>query len=143
MEEKIKKIIAGILGFEVYEISPNSRITNDLGADDLDVVEIIMTLESEFNITISDAEFENKLLRVQNLIDIVLDLTENIKPVRPPSKKTIKKRTVKFTEYTYDDGSVTIKPSTKGFNDMELLGLLTYYFDLFKVNMMRGNAKQD
>ncbi len=58
-------------------------------------------------------------------------------------KKTINKRVIKFTEYTYDDGSISIKPSVKGWNDMELLGILDYYKDVFKVNMIKENGKKD
>lgn len=57
------------------------------------------------------------------------------------TKKTIKKRVVKFTEYTYDDGTISIRPSTKNWNDMELIGMLHYYLDLFTVQAIRGNAK--
>lgn len=57
------------------------------------------------------------------------------------TKRTVNKRVIKFTEYTYDDGSVSIRPSVKGFNDMELIGMLHYYLDLFTVQAIRGNEK--
>ncbi len=59
-------------------------------------------------------------------------------------KKTIKKRVIKFVETTYEDGTVSMRPRTKGFNDFELVGLLSYYTDVFKVNMMqRCNTKKN
>lgn len=57
-------------------------------------------------------------------------------------KKTIKKRVIKFTEYTYDDGTVSLKPNTRNFNDFELVGILSYYCDVFKVRMMQFNNKE-
>lgn len=159
MEEKIKKIIAEVLCCEIGIIKPSHFLSIDLGADDLDIVEIIMSIEKDYKISIPDnfiGFIDSNSITVQNLIDITNDSTKVDKTeaynyldsfketkVRPPSKKTIKKRAIKFTEYTYDDGSVSIKPSVKGFNDMELIGLLHYYLDLFTVNTIRGNAKQN
>ena len=52
--EKIKSVIEDVLGFPKDEITENSTFVDDLGADSLDVVEIVMRLEEEFEITISD-----------------------------------------------------------------------------------------
>lgn len=56
--EKVKRIIVDKLGVEEAEITPNASFTNDLGADSLDTVELIMEFEKEFNINISDEEAE-------------------------------------------------------------------------------------
>lgn len=139
--ERVKKVVANILVFDdLSKIDITSSLRNDLGADDLDIAGIIMALENEFNINITDDEFENRSLRVQTLVDLVLDI-KGLEPVKPKTKKTVNKRVIKFTEYTYDDGSISIKPSVKGWNDMELIGMLHYYLDLFTVNAIRGNAK--
>jgi len=55
-EEKIKSIIAEQLGVKVEEVNPESSFVDDLGADSLDTVELIMALEEEFNVEIPDEE---------------------------------------------------------------------------------------
>jgi len=57
-EERIKSIIAEQLGVKVEEIEPTSSFIDDLGADSLDTVELIMQLEEEFNIEIPDDDAE-------------------------------------------------------------------------------------
>lgn len=52
--QKVKSIIADKLGVEATEITPEASFTNDLGADSLDMVELIMEMEKEFNISIPD-----------------------------------------------------------------------------------------
>lgn len=52
--EKVKQIIVEELGVEVSEIKLESHISNDLGADSLDAVELIMAIEDEFEIKVSD-----------------------------------------------------------------------------------------
>lgn len=52
--DKIKKAIAEVLGVDENEITEETEFINDLGADSLDVVEIIMSLEEEFNIEIPE-----------------------------------------------------------------------------------------
>ncbi len=54
MKEKIKAVIADQLGIKVEEIKDDSNIVDELGADSLDVVELLMTLEDEYNISIPD-----------------------------------------------------------------------------------------
>lgn len=56
--EKVKKIIIDRLGVDESEVTPESSFTNDLGADSLDTVELIMEFEKEFDISIPDEEAE-------------------------------------------------------------------------------------
>lgn len=67
-EEKINSIIAEKLSVEEKEITPESNFIDDLGADSLDIVELIMSLEEELNIDIADEEAE-KLITVQSVYD--------------------------------------------------------------------------
>lgn len=59
IEEKVKKIIVDKLGVDLSEISKEASFTNDLGADSLDTVELIMEFEKEFDISIPDDKAEN------------------------------------------------------------------------------------
>ncbi|MFY9781074.1 MAG: acyl carrier protein [Candidatus Baltobacteraceae bacterium] len=56
--EKVKKIIVDQLGVDEAEVTMEASITDDLGADSLDQVELVMSFESEFNIDIPDEEAE-------------------------------------------------------------------------------------
>lgn len=56
--EKVKSIIAEFLGVEADKIIPEASFTNDLGADSLDLVELIMEFENEFDIKIPDEDAE-------------------------------------------------------------------------------------
>ena len=56
---KVKAIIVDKLGVEETEVTPEASFTNDLGADSLDTVELIMEFEKEFNIAIPDDQAEN------------------------------------------------------------------------------------
>ena len=56
---KVKQIIIEKLGVEESEVTPEASFTNDLGADSLDTVELIMEFEKEFNISIPDDQAEN------------------------------------------------------------------------------------
>ena len=56
--EKVKAIIIDKLGVEESEVTPEASFTNDLGADSLDTVELIMEFEKEFNISIPDEQAE-------------------------------------------------------------------------------------
>merc|ERR1719426_597079 len=58
VEDKVKGIIAEQLGVEVGSVQPNSSFTEDLGADSLDAVELIMAIEEAFDIEIPDEEAE-------------------------------------------------------------------------------------
>ena len=55
---RVKAIIVDKLGVDASEVTPSATFTNDLGADSLDTVELIMELEKEFNITIPDDQAE-------------------------------------------------------------------------------------
>jgi acyl carrier protein len=57
--QKVKQIIIDKLGVEESEVTPEASFTNDLGADSLDTVELIMEFEKEFNISIPDEQAEN------------------------------------------------------------------------------------
>ena len=59
IEQKVKSIIVDKLGVEESEVTPEASFTNDLGADSLDTVELIMEFEKEFNISIPDDQAEN------------------------------------------------------------------------------------
>ncbi|ODS76588.1 MAG: acyl carrier protein [Cytophagaceae bacterium SCN 52-12] len=59
ISERVKQIIVEKLGVEESEVTPEASFTNDLGADSLDTVELIMEFEKEFNISIPDDQAEN------------------------------------------------------------------------------------
>ena len=58
MKEKVVDIIANQLGIDRGDVTPEASVVDDLGADSLDVVELIMALEEEFNLEIPDEEAE-------------------------------------------------------------------------------------
>ena len=58
IENKVKEIIIDKLGIEESEITNSASFTNDLGADSLDTVELIMEFEKEFNVSIPDEDAE-------------------------------------------------------------------------------------
>jgi len=70
IEEKVKKIVAEQLGKDTSEVKNESRFLEDLNADSLDVVELVMAFEDEFEIEIPDDEAE-KILTVQLAIDFI------------------------------------------------------------------------
>lgn len=70
IEETVKKIIAEKLSVDLDEVVPEATFTDDLGADSLDLVELIMTMEEDFDIDISDEDAE-QLLAVQDAIDYI------------------------------------------------------------------------
>lgn len=57
--ERVKSIIVEKLGVEASEVTPEASFTNDLGADSLDTVELIMEFEKEFSVSIPDDQAEN------------------------------------------------------------------------------------
>ena len=57
--EKMKKILSEQLDVDVDRITPETDIADDLGADSLDVVEVLMSIEDEFKVEIPDEEIEN------------------------------------------------------------------------------------
>lgn len=68
--ERVKKIICEQLDVAEEDVVPNASFVDDLGADSLDQVELIMAMEEEFNVSITDEDAE-KILTVQNAIDYV------------------------------------------------------------------------
>ncbi|RLB67954.1 MAG: acyl carrier protein [Deltaproteobacteria bacterium] len=70
VDERIKKIVAEQLGVEEDQVTVEASFMDDLGADSLDTVELVMALEEEFDIEISDEDAE-KIQTVQNAIDYV------------------------------------------------------------------------
>ncbi len=68
--EKIKAIIVDKLGVEASEITPEASFTNDLGADSLDTVELIMEVEKEFGVSIPEDQAD-KIQTVQDVINFI------------------------------------------------------------------------
>jgi len=72
--EKVKKIIVEQLGVEEDEVTMESSFIDDLGADSLDIVELIMALEEEFDIEIPDGEAE-KITTVGDAVEYIKNNT--------------------------------------------------------------------
>lgn len=72
--DKIKRIIAEQLGIDEDEVVPEASFIDDLGADSLDLVELIMAFEEEFDLEIPDEDAE-KIKSVQNVIDYIKNHT--------------------------------------------------------------------
>ncbi len=68
VESKVKEIIAEQLGINEEDISEDSSLSEDLGADSLDIVEIVMAIEEEFEIEIEDSDVDG--------LDLVEDFTK-------------------------------------------------------------------
>ena len=75
IESKVKAIIVDKLGVDEAEVKPEASFTNDLGADSLDTVELIMEFEKEFGISISDDKAET----IQTVGDAIKYIEENAK----------------------------------------------------------------
>jgi acyl carrier protein len=78
ISERVKKIVVEQLGVEEQEVVPSANLVDDLGADSLDLVELIMSLEEEFSnpsqkVEISDEDAE-KIVTIQDAIDYLKDL---------------------------------------------------------------------
>ncbi len=72
IEERVKKIVVEQLGVSEDEVKNESSFVDDLGADSLDTVELVMALEEEFDTEIPDDEAE-KITTVQSAIDYVVN----------------------------------------------------------------------
>jgi acyl carrier protein len=70
VEEKVKKIIAEKLSVDIAEVVPEASFVDDLGADSLDLVELIMAMEEEFDTEISDEDAE-QITTVKDAIDYI------------------------------------------------------------------------
>lgn len=68
MEDKVKEIIAKQLGVDIAQVKPEASFVEDLGADSLDTVELVMAFEEAFGVEISD-ENAAKMAKVQDVID--------------------------------------------------------------------------
>jgi acyl carrier protein len=70
IEDRVKKIVAEQLGVKEDEVTAGASFVEDLGADSLDTVELVMALEEEFETEIPDEEAE-KIAKVQDAIDYI------------------------------------------------------------------------
>ncbi|HLX76416.1 MAG TPA: acyl carrier protein [Terriglobales bacterium] len=70
VDDKVKEIIVEQLGVDEGEVTPNASFVDDLGADSLDTVELVMAFEEAFNLQIPDEEAE-KIRTVQNAVDYI------------------------------------------------------------------------
>ena len=70
VEEKVKEIIVEQLGVDENQVTVSASFIEDLGADSLDTVELVMALEEEFDVEISDEDAE-KISKVQDAIDYI------------------------------------------------------------------------
>ncbi len=70
LEERVVAIIAEQLDVAKEQCVPQASFVNDLGADSLDLMELIMVMEEQFNISISDEELQN-IVTIQNVIDFL------------------------------------------------------------------------
>ena len=70
IEERVKKIVVDQLGVKEEDVTPNASFVDDLGADSLDTVELVMALEEEFKTEIPDEEAE-KITTVQQAVDYI------------------------------------------------------------------------
>jgi acyl carrier protein len=71
IQERVKQIIAETLSVEPDQVVPEASFTDDLGADSLDLTELIMSMEDEFNVDISD-EAAEKMELVKDAIDYLV-----------------------------------------------------------------------
>ncbi len=70
VEEKVKEIIAKQLGVNAAEVTPEASFVEDLGADSLDTVELVMAFEEAFNIEIPDEDAE-KIVKVKDAAEYI------------------------------------------------------------------------
>lgn len=71
IEEKVKEIVASHLGTEKDKITKESRFSDDLGADSLDQVELVMAFEEAFGVEIPDADAE-KIVTVADAVNFII-----------------------------------------------------------------------
>lgn len=73
VENKVKEIVAEQLNVEMSELEMNKSFLNDLGADSLDIVELVMAMEEEFELEIPDEDAE----KIQTVQDVITYITEH------------------------------------------------------------------
>jgi len=78
VEEKVRQIIVDQLGVEPSEVTPAASFVDDLGADSLDRVELVMALEEAFDLEIPDADAE-KIVTVQDAVDYIQQHAKSVK----------------------------------------------------------------
>jgi acyl carrier protein len=78
VEERVKQIIVDQLGVDAGDVTPASSFVDDLGADSLDRVELIMALEETFGMEIPDEDAE-KIVTVQNAVDYIQKNAKSVK----------------------------------------------------------------
>jgi acyl carrier protein len=72
IEDKVRKLIAEKLDVDISEVVPEANLIDDLGADSLAIVELIMTMEEEFDIEVPDEDAEN-LVTVKSAVDYIIE----------------------------------------------------------------------
>lgn len=72
---EVKELVSKMLAVDISEVTPEAELEDDLGADSLDAVEVIMAVEERYGIQIRDDEL-NDIITVRDLIDIVYTRTE-------------------------------------------------------------------
>ena len=70
MFEKVRAMLAKLLNLPAEKISPESEVVNDLGADSLDVVELLISLEDDYGISIPEEDIVN-VRTVQDIVDMI------------------------------------------------------------------------
>lgn len=100
--EKVKNIVAEQLGVQVEDVREESQIIDDLGADSLDCIEVVMALESAFDVEISDEKAE-RVKSVQDAIHVVKNAIDPLFVIPEPVKLPALKR--RFLTMTVSDGS--------------------------------------
>ncbi|MBF0100736.1 MAG: acyl carrier protein [Desulfobacterales bacterium] len=73
IEDRVKKIIARVLKIEVEQIKNKASLRDDLGADSINLAELVLSMEDEFHIEEIPEEDQSKLVTVQNIIDYLTE----------------------------------------------------------------------
>lgn len=75
MFEKVQKIVADVLGVDIEDVTKDAHIIDDLNADSLDAVELIMALEEAFEIEIDDDQ-SSDILTIQDILNYLEDVID-------------------------------------------------------------------
>lgn len=76
VDEKVREVVSNQLGVSLSEVVPEASFVDDLGADSLDLVELVMAMEEQFGMEIGDEDAE-KMRNVQDVIDYVKERSEH------------------------------------------------------------------